>query len=462
MAIIILITLIVLSFQAFQDNVFKKILEKNEGENIMFSPLSIYQILSLLSNGAKENTQKEILKILFPNEEPNEDLINRINSNMKQIISNIESENIQTNNYCLEGAENCKIIFKDVNGIFIKKGVELTNQFTEKCENYNASYFELINAEQINNYCSENTNGKINKVIDQINPNTILMLINAIYFKGIWESKFNERSTEKKDFQNYNKTIIQVDTMYQNYHNHMYYEDEKVQIISLPYISKKLKFKMIIILPNSKKYSSPIDYLNKENITLSEINSKLKQKDSIHLYLPKFNYKFESNLKEILEDMGMKMAFSEYFANFGNLCQNITENIYINKILHKTFIDLNENGTEAAAVTLVDVVGMALPNEEYYMYVNHSFIYMIQSDIIEDIENKYLMPFIGIVNNLGNKVEEENDKEKETEKDKENDKEKENDEGRETDEPEKIKLGNYQNNLKIKFGFILSIIIFLI
>ena len=236
MAIIMLITLIVLSFQGFQDNVFKKILEKNEGKNIMFSPLSIYQILSLLSNGAKENTQKEILKILFPNEEPNEDLINKINSNMKQIISNIESENIQTNNYCFEGAENCKIIFKDVNGIFIKKGVELTNQFTEKCENYNASYFELINAEQINNYCSENTNGKINKVIDQINPNTILMLINAIYFKGIWESKFDKRSTAKKDFQNYNNTIIQVDTMYQNYHNHMYYEDEKVQIISLPYI----------------------------------------------------------------------------------------------------------------------------------------------------------------------------------------------------------------------------------
>lgn len=197
---ILLITLKKLNFQAFQDNLFKKILEKNKGKNIMFSPFSIYQILSLLSNWAKENTQKEILKVLFPDKKPNEDLINKINSNINQIISNIESEDSKTsktNDYCIKGEDNCKIIFKDVNGIFIKKDVKLTNYFTEKCENYNASFFELINAEQINNYCSENTNGKINKIIDEIDPRTVLMLINAIYFKGIWVTKFDESSTKK-------------------------------------------------------------------------------------------------------------------------------------------------------------------------------------------------------------------------------------------------------------------------
>ena len=94
------------------------------------------------------------------------------------------------------------------------------------------------------------------------------MIINPIYFKGAWTDKFKETSTQKSAFINYNKKEIQVDTMYQNYERGMYYEDDKVQIISLPYVSNKLEFKMIIILPNLNKYSSPLDYLNKENITL--------------------------------------------------------------------------------------------------------------------------------------------------------------------------------------------------
>ena len=191
-----------LSFQTFQDNLFKKIIENNEGKNIMISPFSIYQVLSLLSNGAKGDTQKEILKVLYPNKEINENLLNKINSNINQIISNIESEgkDDSTNNYCLPGTEGCKITFQDVNGIFTKKGIKLTNEFTGKCKNYNSSYLELISAEQVYNFCSENTNGKIDKVINEINPETILMLINAIYFKGTWVEKFSVNDIKKMDF----------------------------------------------------------------------------------------------------------------------------------------------------------------------------------------------------------------------------------------------------------------------
>ena len=97
--------------------------------------------------------------------------------------------------------------------------------------------------------------------------------------------------------------------MYQKYDGISYYEDKKVQIISLPYISNELGFKMTIILPNSK-YSSPLDYLKNENISLSEIDSKLYYTKNVHLYLPKFKYDFKiEKLKEILQEMGVNQLF---------------------------------------------------------------------------------------------------------------------------------------------------------
>ena len=433
------------SLQSFQDNLFKKIIENNEGKNIMISPFSIYQVLSLLSNGAKGETQKEILKVLYPNKEINENLLNQINSNINQIISNIESESKEdsTINYCLPEIEGCKITFQDVNGIFTKKGIELTNEFTDKCKAYNISYFELINAEQVNNFCSENTNGKINKIIDEIKPETILILINAIYFKGTWVEKFSVSDIKKMDFENYDKTKIKVDTMYQKYKSALYYEDNKVQIISLPYISNKLDFKMIIILPNSKTYSSPLDYLNKEKISLNDIYSKLEIKYNVHLFLPKFKYEFKSNLTKILKDLGINFAFSEN-ANFDNLCQN--QKTYVEQIFQNTYIDLNENGTEAAAVTAGIMIPVSVEEGEYFMNVDHSFIYIIQSNKIEDIDNKYLMPFIGIVNKLEESDDKGNDNEETNEKE-------------ENDEPIKISGSNYIKKLIIKLRMIFSLIL---
>ena len=429
--------LIQFSSNSFQDNFLKKILEKNEKENIMVSPFSLYQVLSLLSNGAKDDTQKEILKVLYPDKEINDNLVSEINSNMNKILSNIESENIEdTSKIKVCDGDGCKIIFNDVNGAFVKKGFQLTQQFIQKCDNYNTSYFELIDAQQINKFCSDNTNGKIDNIINSIDPQTILMLINAIYFKGTWMEKFSEDLTEKRDFTNSDKTINKVDTMYKKFQSKNYYEDQKVKIISLPYISNILDFEMIIILPDSKKYSSALDYLKEEKVVLSEIPSKLKCKENIHLYLPKFNYKFKMNLKEILNDLGMKLAFSDS-ANFDELCQN--QKTYVDSISQFTYINLNENGTEAAAVTAGLMYPTSIPDGEYFMKVDHSFIYMIKSNKINDIEDKNLMPFIGIVNSI------EGEKVGNAEK---------------TDSDVPVKIG-HQNNLKFNIGIIISLIILL-
>ena len=390
---------------SFQDNLLNKIIENKKEKNIMVSPLSIYQVLGLISNGASGNTLKEILQVLFPGQQVTDNFVEKINTNIKEIISHLESEKVIDSNSRLnlncegEDKENCVIKFYDVNGIFIKRGYKLKEDFTNICKNYNTSFFELIDAKQINDFCSENTNGKIEKVIEKIDPRTVLILINAIYFKGTWLEKFFELDTKKRNFKNYDGKVVKVDTMYKDFRSQMFYEDEKVQIISLPYISNKLNFRMIIILPNSQKYSSPLDYLNKEKINFSEVYSKLKSDgdQEIHLYLPKFNYSFDIDLINILKDMGMKLAFNES-AEIEKLCEGV--NTYIGEFAQNTYINLNEEGTEAAAVTSAISYTENVPNKVHYMYVNHSFIYMIQSDTLKDSENNYIMPFIGIVNKL--------------------------------------------------------------
>ena len=226
--------------------------------------------------------------------------------------------------------------------------------------------------------------------------NALFMIINALYFKGSWDEKFDESSTEKRAFKNPNG-IVMVDTMYQKYDNGLYYEDEKVQMISLSYKSSNIPYKMTIILPNEKEYSSPMDYLNKEKINFHEISSKLNEEEHIHLYLPKFTYESEINFTSILEKLGMKLAFTDS-ADFSNL---VDGQCFISKLFQKTYINLNENGTEAAAATAIEIVGSPENQEveiQHYMYVNHSFIYMIESDEIKDIDNHNIMPFIGIVN----------------------------------------------------------------
>ena len=269
------------------------------------------------------------------------------------------------------------------------------------------------------------------------------MIINALYFKGAWEQNFDESLTTKRAFKNSNGTVM-VDTMYQKYKDGLYYEDEKVQMISLPYSYYNLPYKMTIILPNGKKYSSPMDYLNEEKINFHEISSKLEYKNNIHLYLPKFKYALKIDVKSILTKLGMKLAFSEN-GDFSNL---VNGEFFISDFFQKAYIDLNENGTEAAAATGTIVAGspgpMILDEIQLYMNVNHSFIYMIESNEIKDSDNNNILPFVGIVNYLEGT--------------------KDNSGNNSTDEPtdvppNKFLPRNLGNNLKVSFEIICLILL---
>ena len=273
--------------------------------------------------------------------------------------------------------------------------------FKLSCEAYNSPVIELIDYNLINEFVYNNTKGKMNYEVSE-ESEILFLLINVIYFKGYWVEPFNKNLTKKRIFENTDNSLVKIDIMYQTYEKIEYYEDENIQMIALPYISEKISFKMILILPNISHYSSAFEYLKKENINYNDLISKMKKNNNIvHLYLPKFKADFDIDLKTQLNKMNMSLAFSSDEADFSKLVEDTPPNLSVDFIKQKTYIEVDEEGIEAIAITMGGIFGSSgdIP-KEYYMNVNHSFIYMIVSECIKDHNGNYLMPFVGTINKL--------------------------------------------------------------
>ena len=341
------------------------------------SPLSIYQILSLVSNGANKETQNEILQTLTQDKNI---------SSKTQININLNNENILK---IYENNENISI----ANAILSK--ISISESFLLISKRYKAFNSILKSAEQVNKWCKEKTNGKIDKIIDDISR-IELILLNAVYFNYEWKYPFKKYLINEREFYNENKTISKVQMMSKTFFKINYYEDDKIQIIELPYKDENIS--MIIILPTKEKYSSTFDYLNKEEKNLEEVIKKLKLRNNVMLNLPKFEFKYEISLKDSLIKMNMEKSFNDD-ADFSKITKE--KNLKIDNIIHKTYIKVDELGTEAAAITEISMVETAMfVNDIIYMNVDHFFIFMIRDKRIIDINKNEIMLFIGNIDNI--------------------------------------------------------------
>ena len=335
----------------FQIKIFKEISHANPNKNMMISPLSIYHILSLATNGAAKNTLTEMLKTLSHNN------LNEMNNDNKKISS------------CIRKYKSVEM----ANAAFIKFTPEFS--FLQMVKMYKAEIESLRDAAQINAWCSKATHNKINNIIGSIEDLDLMVLINAVYFKGFWEKSFDKKKTEKDDFKNYNGISVKVDFMNKN-EQFDYFENNEVQAISLNYKNDTLK--ACIILP---KKDEDINIFIK-NLTIEkykEIVRKMKV-EKVNLSLPKFEINFESELKNIFLSMGMKEALSNK-ADFTKI--NKKGGIKIGNIIHKTFIKVDEEGTEAAAITTVKFqLFTSIQKQEniFYMKVNKPFLFIIRTD----------------------------------------------------------------------------------
>ena len=356
----------------FQISLFNKINSKYKENNLIISPLSIFQAISLVTNGAIGETQQELLKLLDGKEMEE---INHLNS---EILKKIKE------NSSLEIA----------NAIMSK--VSPSIDFKNLAKNtYDSEVLPLKNVNQVNKWCEKKTHGKINKIIDKLDPYAFMLVLNAVYFKGEWFKNFNEDLTRKRIFYNFNKEDKKVDTMEITGHFN-YFVDSNLQALELHY--KEESISALIILPSKKlNINEFIEILDKDNEYYYSIINNLKN-TKVNLRLPKFELTYSKKLKEVLKTIGVNLPF-EKDADFSKIRNQ--NDIYINEIIHKTYLKVNEQGTEASAVTAVEMLLASAfqpePEKIYLMHVNRPFLFILRN---KNLPKNYDIVFISKIEEL--------------------------------------------------------------
>ncbi len=333
----------------FGFNLFNDIRKTEQNKNIFISPFSISVALAMTLNGASGETEQAMANTLH--------------------LQGLGSEVINTNYAGLRHAlqtSDPKVILTIANSLWARQGVPFKQDFLQRnTQFFGAEVSTLDFADPntlttINQWVNTNTNGKIEKILDEINPDAVLFLINAIYFKGTWQTEFDPSHTRDGTFHLGTGDEKQVPMMtrtgdYRSYENH----EEKFQAISLPYGDGQMS--MYIFLPYSESdLNTFLDGLNTENWEnwISQF-----QKKEVFLSIPKFKLKYEKTLNNPLQSLGMGIAFAPMAADFSRMAdlETLRRNLYIGEVLHKAVVEVNEEGTEAAAVTSVGIRTTSLP-----------------------------------------------------------------------------------------------------
>lgn len=327
-----------------------KEINKNNKDEFLISPYSIETALNMLREGSNNNTYDEIN--------------NALGNNKIKIINN----------------ENVKI----ANGIFIKNQYKnnVKKTFLDKIKSdYNGEiiYDDFNTPTVINEWVNKNTDGMIPKLLDDINKDYIMGISNAIAIDVKWYKQFECIRTNKAVFTKEDNSKIDVEMMrdYADSQYMSYFENDKSKGVTIDYKNNNLEFIGILPKTNIDDYINNMNYDDLYNLE----TIKASEKVHIILSLPRFSYSYDlSNFKEILEGLGIKEVFIDGTADLSNM---IDVPSYVSTAIHKTYIDLNEKGTKAAAVTYfgVESATATLPEDDYKEYkieFNKPFIYMIK------------------------------------------------------------------------------------
>lgn len=357
------------------------------GENIFFSPYSLCSALSLLNLGAGSETKEELETMLGISDA---DAWSRA---MQEYLSTNWSD---------------ETFVLTANSVWMQQGREWAADIETDFLNPAKEYFksELYEADfagnpadaiaRINGWADANTNGMIPQVVSELHPETVMILMNAVYFEGKWAIPFEEESTHEETFHG-NSGDKRVDMMHQYGAHYAYIETDGMKGISIPYRDSPLVMK--IFIPDTAKNPDGGDIetlfaalTDAEKEALLDRLDEAEEKEIDRLVIPKFTMEQElKGLNEILQAMGMKEAFAET-ADF----DRIAEDLYVSRVLHKAKIEVDEQGTTAAAVTVVEAAGCAMVEEKIPVVfeADRPFVYVIQ-----DTRTGMIL-FMGRVSNL--------------------------------------------------------------
>jgi len=332
---------------SFGFDFFRKIhsLSGNE-KNLMVSPLSVSMAFGMTRNGAAGNTLEEMNNTLGMSGMSDAD----INESYLYILETFTSLDP-------------RVRLSIANSIWYRNTFKVEPGFLSVNQKYFQSEvnpLDFSNAESveiINNWVSAKTNSLIPKIIDNISEDMVMYLINAIYFKGQWKYQFDKKNTADEAFHLGDGSVAQVPFMIQET-DLAYFDGDQFKAIEMPY--NQGNFNMVVMLPDEGKSVSDLV----ANLSQDNWNSWYPQfsANAVKLRLPRFKFEYsEMRMKQAMSELGMPTAFEENNADFTRI--NAAGNIYISEVKHKTFIETNEEGTEAAAVTSVGMAVTSIGND---------------------------------------------------------------------------------------------------
>jgi serine protease inhibitor len=351
----------------FAFKIYDQVLKQRTSKNVFISPASVILALAMTYNGAEGETRQAMADALEVEGMSLEE-VNRASADLQSILLTADS----------------KVQLKIANSLWARNGFSPKPTFIQRSKEYYAAEVASLDfaspsaPARINSWVKTNTEGKIEKIVDLIDQDTILFLINAIYFKGQWQVEFAKEKTKDDVFRIADGHQKKLPMMFQS-GKYQYQKGKDFQAVVLPYGSGRIS--MYVFLPDEH---TTLDQFER-NLTPENWENWMRgfRITPGELTLPRFKVEYEADLNDMLKALGMAEAFDPLRANFSGIAElNPGNRIYISKVKHKAFAEVNEEGTEAAAVTSVvgSLTSAQQPQENFIMKVDHPFFFAIRDN----------------------------------------------------------------------------------
>ncbi|MGQ9473441.1 MAG: serpin family protein, partial [Candidatus Caldatribacteriaceae bacterium] len=352
----------------FAFHLFSSLTEENLERNLFISPYSIVTALRMLYNGVAGQTQEVMAETMNIADFPLESL-NRSHRELTEELNALRSEDPA-------------VSFFTANSLWAQENVPfreeflLTNENFYRAQLYNVCFEDPHTLNKINAWVRENTQEKIEKILEKFDPQTIMVLLNAIFFQAAWQIEFDPQKTQNLPFTLLDGKVKEHPMMYQE-GEYLYLEDEEVRGVVLPY-GKTGRVCMYLFLPSEgADFREFLRSLN-EKKWVQWRDSFRKTKGTV--IIPRFRVEYGAELKPALESLGMGILFT----GEANLSRLTPINAFVSSVLHRAVVEVNEEGTEAAAATAVVVTkAVALPSFQFI--ANRPFFFLIQDQATKAI-----------------------------------------------------------------------------
>ncbi len=348
----------------FGFRMFRQIAGEKPTSNSFISPLSISMALGMTYNGAGGGTKEAFDKVLG--------LENLLTTEINPAFRDLQTT--------LVGADK-KVTVNIANSIWTDRKFEPKREFLSANTDYFAAKVQSIDIQSpdavkaINDWVKQETEEKIPKLFDELSKDTVCVLVNAIYFNGLWTTPFKKADSKELPFTGFDGKEDKTMMMNRSAHDFDYQKAEKFTAVRLPYGDARLS--MVVLLPNQNVGVGPIiKELNAKNWT--NWMAKFKPMEG-SVTIPKWKVEGTFELKQPLSDLGLGVAFEEGKADFTKMANVKVGELFISRVVHKTMVDVSEEGTEAAAATGVEMAATAAPapTERFEFVANRPFLYAI-------------------------------------------------------------------------------------